>query len=526
VYKKHELIKNNSMKKLVYSIIIMAFAVSGCKKGFLSELQNNPNSPTDAAASVQLVMPGAITSLTDIVTGVGYSNGYQGQAAWVGYWNYSGGYSFNQTVQEYVVTNSSPQLWDGYYGVLANINVIVQKGGADPTLKNYKDIGVILEAAAYKNLVDAYSDVPYSQALKGAGDFHPTYDKGSDIYDSLVAKLDIAIAEIQANLNNTTTIVVPGQEDVMFHGNMTDWMQLANTIKLKILVQQSAVSAKQAFIQTEAAKTQSAGYLSVDAIANPGYNSAQQGSFYSNFGVSTSGGLNGTFNYIRAGGFGVDFYKNTNDPRLGYFYCVMGAQPTDPAYYVPSGNASDYYGDYLGIQVTQPTKGSGIGPGLIKNASATQGDVFMLAAESDFVQAEAVLRGYITGNAQTLYQNGIVADYEYLGVPDAAGAAANYYGQSELTNVSWPSTPSAQISTVITQKWAALNGISCAEAWNDWRRTGFPVVPATLSPTSEQHHMPYRYYYPAEEPQTNADAWKAAGGDTIDPYNTKVFWMP
>jgi hypothetical protein len=522
------------MKNLVYIGIIAVVLGSGCGKSYLSSLANNPNSPTDAAATVQLVLPGAISSLTDVVNGVGT---YQSQAVWEGYWNYSGGYSFNQPVQEYVMTNSSPQVWDNYYYVLANINVIVQKGGASATLANYKDIGEILEAIAFKNLVDAYDAIPYTQALQGSANFHPGYDKGTDVYDSLVAKLDVAIADIEANLSNVN-MVVPGSDDILFGGKMSNWAQFGNTVKLKLLVQQSAVSAKAAFINTEASKTQSVGYLSVDAIENPGYNSAKQGQFYANFGVSTSGGLNGTYNYIRAGGFALDFYKNNNDPRLGYFYSVKGTQPTDAGtaqypnghYYYPSSTPSDYYGDLLGLQVTAPANGSGIGPGLIKDKTGSQGEVLMLAAESYFVQAEATLRGYLpggAGTAQTLYQNGITASFEYLGVPNAAAAAQTYYTPTVTeTNVSWPTALADQISTVITQKWAALNGISCAEGWNDWRRTGFPAVPGTLSPTATHHNMPYRYYYPAEEPTENATAWTAAGGPNVDPFATKLFWMP
>ncbi|HWB28177.1 MAG TPA: SusD/RagB family nutrient-binding outer membrane lipoprotein [Chitinophagaceae bacterium] len=516
------------MKKLMYISIIAVVAGLGCKKGFLSELQNNPNSPTTSAATVQLVLPGTITSLVGILNGVGSGN-YQFQAAWEGYWNYSGGYSFNQTVQEYIMTNTTPQIWDGYYGVLTNLNVIKQQANASASLSNYGDIASILGAICYKGLVDAYNDVPYSEALKGSGNFYPKYDKGSDIYDSIVANLDAAMADITANMSNAS-VVTPGNDDAMFGGDMSMWVKFANTVKLKCLVQQSAVSAKQAYLTSEAGKTNSYGYLDEDALVNPnsGYNTTQPSPMYANFGVSASGGLNGTYNYIRAGGFALDFYKNNSDPRLGYFYSVKGTQPTDDNYYAQSSDVNDYYGDYLGIQVTQPTKGSGIGPGLIKNKTGNQAAVMMLAAESYFVQAEAAVRGYLPGGsgaAHTAYNNGIVASMEYLGIPNAAAAAATYEAQA-TTYIAWPTATADQIHTIIYQKWAALNGISCQEGWNDWRRTGYPNVPGTKSPTATQKQMPYRYYYPVEEPNDNADAWQAAGGDKVNPYTDKIFWMP
>lgn len=519
------------MKKIILiSIITAAIIGSGCKKGFLSELQNNPNSPTSSAATVQLVLPGTLTSLVSIVNGTGYSGSYEGQAAWMGYWNYAGGYSFNSTVQNYVLTNTNPQLWDNYYGILSNLNVISQDAASDPTLVNYTAISNVLQAICFQNLVDVYNDIPYSQAIQGQGNFFPGYDKASDIYDSLVARLDVAIGLIQSNLSNASA-VVPAQDDIMFGGDMQQWLLFANSVKLRMLVRESAVSSKQAYISTEIAKTASAGYLGLgqNALVNPGYSSAKPSPMYGQFGVAPNGGINGSFNYLRSGNQAMVFYKTTNDPRLAYFYGVNGTQPNDVNgdYYAITlpPNYNDYNADYLGIQVTATAAGSGIGPGLIQNPS--QSAVMMLASESLFNQAEAVVRGYTTGNAQQLYQQAITASFEYLNVgndPDTYAQA--YYNQTNVTNVSWPAGTAAQIQAILTQKWAALNGISNAEAWNDWRRTGYPVPKVSLSPSNTQSHPPYRYYYPVEEPNSNPVAWKAAGGDQVDPFSSKIFWMP
>src|ERR1019366_9311711 len=154
----------------------------------------------------------------------------QSQAVWMGYWNYAGGYSFVETVQDYVMTNTSPQLWDNYYGVLTNLNVINQDASASPNLVNSTAISDILESICFQNLVDVYNDIPYTHALQGQGDFFPAYDKGSDVYDSLVNKLDVAINLIQSNLSNANA-VLPTGDDIMFGGNMSKWLLFANTVK-------------------------------------------------------------------------------------------------------------------------------------------------------------------------------------------------------------------------------------------------------------------------------------------------------
>jgi hypothetical protein len=166
----------------------------------------------------------------------------------------------------------------------------------------------------------------------------------------------------------------------------------------------------------------------------------------------------------------------------------------------------------------------------------------MLAAESYFVQAEATVYGWLPGGAaqaKVLYQNGIRASYEYLNVGGSTGAAdtyaAAYYNQPNVAYVAFPTTASQDslIHIIIEQKWAALNGINNVEAYNDWRRTfnpsrntGYPIVPVSVSPSNIEPHAPFRYYYPTEEATSNGTAWKAAGGNAIDPFTDKIFWMP
>ena len=181
------------------------------------------------------------------------------------------------------MTSSGPQLWDPYYGVLTNLNFMVTQNTGVATNANYVDIAEILEAICFQNLVDLYGDIPYSQALNAAKNFYPSYDKQSDIYDSLTANLDNAMADISANLSNSS-VVTPTTDDVMFAGNMQSWLIFANTVKLRMLLREVNVTAKQAFITSEIGKTASYGYITSDALVNPGYSSADPNQIYGGFG--------------------------------------------------------------------------------------------------------------------------------------------------------------------------------------------------------------------------------------------------
>ncbi len=87
-------------------------------------------------------------------------------------------------------------------------------------------------------------------------------------------------------------------------------------------------------------------------------------------------------------------------------------------------------------------------------------------------RAEARQKGLITTGptAKELYQSGITASFEYLGL-DAA-AATTYYSQV-LNNVNYDNSTNKQ-EAIITQKWIAVNGINAEQSWFDYSRTGYP----------------------------------------------------
>ncbi len=529
------------MKKILILFATISIIGGGCAKDYLSSLQNNPNAPTTDVATPPLILPGVLTGITNIVNDFG---SYQNEAEWIGYWNGQPGYGAFNNIFDYNMTNSSPQLWDNYYGVLTNLNALVQQSSGTANA-DYRDIANVLEAICFQNLVDLYNDIPYTEALQGAGDFYPKYDNASDVYDSLTAKLDVAIADINANLNNVA-VTLPASDDVMFGGNMQNWLQFANAVKLRLLVRESNISAKQPYIASEISKTASLGYLDVDALVNPGYISAKPGNIWANFGVSPSGSINVGTGEFGANQAAIDFYTATQDVRLGYFYASKNISPTDPNFYIYPDSllsnfaqyVSQYAGNYCGLQKAVAGGSSDLGPGIIQ--SPGQSAVMMTAADSYFNQAEATVRGWLPGGnaaAQTLYQAGITKSYEYLGVGGSTSAAdayaAAYYGQN-LAFVAFPvgASTDSLVHTILEQKWAALNGINIEEPYADWRRTfdpslnsGYPLVPGSISPTRANSYMPFRYLYPTEEQNNNNAAWTAAGGATVNVFTSKIFWM-
>ena len=59
------------------------------------------------------------------------------------------------------------------------------------------------------------------------------------------------------------------------------------------------------------------------------------------------------------------------------------------------------------------------------------------------------------------------------------------------------------IQAIITQKYYAMCGFQGFEAWNEWRRTGYPILGASAATTIDPGQMPLRMLYPNSELTSN-----------------------
>jgi hypothetical protein len=69
--------------------------------------------------------------------------------------------------------------------------------------KNQLAVAMILEVWAYQNMTDTWGDIPFSQALQDVKNTQPKYDKQSDIYPALLAKLDTALSLIDVSKSDS-----------------------------------------------------------------------------------------------------------------------------------------------------------------------------------------------------------------------------------------------------------------------------------------------------------------------------------
>ena len=93
----------------------------------------------------------------------------------------------------------------------------------------------MMQCYTFQLLADLYDEIPFSEALKGEGNVtNPHFEKGQDIYDSLIVRLNFALSlDFEAE-----TAEEIGAEDLLFEGNIERWKQFANTLKLKLYLRQ------------------------------------------------------------------------------------------------------------------------------------------------------------------------------------------------------------------------------------------------------------------------------------------------
>ena len=383
-------------------------------------------------------------------------------------WSQSDGFSWYSDEFKYNVTSSfySATFDNVYANPLKQYQVL--NNLTDTKYDYYKAIAKVMKAFHFQILVDTYGDIPYSEALGRSLLATPKYDDAQTIYEDLIVQLTDAIALIK---NAPENVVVPGADDCMFGGDMETWIKFANTLKLRILVRQSDMTGRESYITTELGviNAEGSGYITSDVGVNPGFiegETDKQTPIWDELGWDAAGTQTMSSKATCATTYIINYLTTTGDPRIDYIY----EKPATGHLGVPQG-LLDY--DTPVVDAYMPEKVSNIGPGILKGGDMDA--IIFTLAESYFNQAEAREKDLITSgpSAQELYESGITASFEYLGLQPAD--AVTYYSQTKDL-VNWGNSPN-KIKAIITQKWIAVNGITAEQSWFDYSRTGYPSIP-------------------------------------------------
>jgi hypothetical protein len=517
------------MKKII-TYILMGVAVVGtsCKKYL--DINDNPNSAT--SATPQLILPQALVATASNLNGF---NSYGAQLG--GFMANAGGYGgFGTSITYNFSANDHSGRWTTTYDILEDYQAILNQTEGKAEYSYFDAAARIMKAHSFQLLVDAYNDVPYTEALKGADVLTPAYTDAKVIYKDLADELDKAIATINTG-DNTPGVTPLGNSDVMFKGDVVKWKQFANTLKLRILLHGNG---KVDFSNTTFSTD---GFLTTDALINPGYtrDNGRQNPKWNTWAFGYTG-TDGNKAWM-PNTFVFSFYngQKLSDPKRGaaiyYNYPTTG---TNRLGVEGTGIQSSPSGSFWYPSTNRDGKTAGNVTGVLKGPEA--GMPVITAAESYFLQAEGVVRGLITGDAKALFESGITASFRYLYMkPDGtisgnpAADAAAYIADnstSPLVNFDLAVSTDQKIEAIITQKYIALNMVNSDEAWNEYRRTHYPTLVNTAGATGTQtfassvsestrpDRLPTRILYPTSEGSYNSTNVPK----NISPFTSLVFW--
>ena len=431
--------------KNISKILLIIFTVgiyTSCQQDF--DVNTDPNTP--GQITPDLALASAEASLIAINGGElanlgGFYAQYHTQSPSAGQYD---------AIDEYnLSTGFGNRTWDELYsGCLNDLKYVAteseKQGNTGKVL-----VAKLLQAYTFQVLVDLFGDVPYTEALGGVANINPKATPGNEIYADLIKQIDAAVTSYKAN-------PVPsafGTQDIIYQGDMTNWLKFANTLKLRIYMRMSYTA--QANPSAVNALIAENNFITVDAgFSKFGTEVSQRNPFYEvNF--STSPGL-GDVNHMASNTL-MQFYEQNNDPRKTAVY-----RPSTTSTYtaLDQGNGESFTN--TAISYARP------------KITATTPVYLITVAESYFLQAEALIRYAGQSGAKQKYDLGVETSFHTYGLA-TSGATALTGPSGVYEFVSGLPTEQA-VRQVIIQKWAALANVNNIEAYIETTRTKFPEV--------------------------------------------------
>lgn len=495
--------------KILNKLIVLFVGVitfSSCTKSFL-DVNNNPNAATD-------VPPKTILPVTTV--GMGFSNSNElGKAAAL-LMQYNANTNPASVAGGYDTWNFSglDGQWSNelYAGVINNLGILIQKTQGKSGA--YSGIAKLELAYTFAMITDLWGDVPYSEAGQGidASGFPkfpaPRFDTQADIYlgnstkgiKSLFNLVREGLNDIASN-GPSRAGVDPGADDRVYTGNLSKWTRFGNSLLLKLALQ---VSNK--------VPDSTKAIINDILVNNKPFIDAIDGSLDFNVPFSAA---NPNAYYLQDIGGSI-----TNTQMLSNRFLMLERSMNDSLrlskFY--SKPAATFIGWDNGSPFTPPALAtrSGYGVYVLGATSSGEGAIRLITAfRNYFILAEAALRFGTTGDPNTYYQNGIRAAMKSAGLADAD---INAYFAANPTIVTLSGTNAQKLQQIIMQKYIASVG-NALESYNDYRRTGLPVLtPPITTAGDDPNTFPQRYPYtnveatanpnqPNPRPKTNVKVW-------------------
>ncbi|UZO81317.1 SusD/RagB family nutrient-binding outer membrane lipoprotein [Aquimarina sp. ERC-38] len=487
-----------------YTTIIALLLLSGCEES-LEEININPNQSVENPSLDLLfgaIVPGMIGQLVQ-------SYEVPGQLA-----------------QQIAVKNSevgtlthdedaiSRRFWETVYsennGALRNAGFLIFEA-EERGNQVYQALGKILKAYILSYTTDLFGDIPYTDAAQGFrfGEQYifPKYDAQSEVYRAMLSDLREANTLLETAAANQR---IDESRDLLFKGDKGVWRKFANSLRLRLLMRISEVQDVQAEIAT---LFENPGmfpiFESIEETPQFVFEDITRWPFQPERVNSSDIRLSSIVVDIMKGEGNENQISTRSDPRLSFI--------VDPTETSVANGTPEFIGQPVGIasDIEEDANRS-----LLSSAFRTLNTFWLMTyAELLFIKSEAIHKGFITGNAQEVYRNGVLASITKYGIDETTAESIAYLeevGNNFVGN---------EIKHLAIQRWLdqVNNGF---EGYSVWRRMNHPILTPGQDAVAPQ--IPLRYFYSSkttDKNQVNAD--EAINRPPLNGRNTtfqKVWW--
>lgn len=501
------------MKLYIFSIttiIVLVTLMTSCTRDF-EEINTNPNGIRYVTPD-QLLPSALIGTLS---TNMARNRNFNNELMQV---------TVNPTDAEGAVfrydfrSNWADYLWNNLYTELTNFKDMYRDSTSNNN-SSYKGISLICQAWIYSILTDTYGDIPFTESNKAKAAYggipEPKFDRQKDVYQGLFDMLE------EANTLLTANAAINAGRDPVYKGNIGLWRKLGNSMYLRLLMRvsgKSEVSTQAIAKIKEIVETNTSKYPIITTDSESAYLLWTGVTPYVNPYVTTR---EQDFRAPGIASFFIDNLTAWDDPRI------------NTATYGRSGINRFAIAPFQGMFAGIP---SGYAPGdnpekksyFYSNTSAyslqtePKAGIIMNCAEVKFILAEAAAKGWISGSAETHYNDGVSNAIKYW-VPNWNVNVVDYLTEADMQ---WfdTQTLAEKMQKIHLHKYYALFLVDMQQ-WFEYRRTGYPVLPKGPG-LRNGGIMPARMTYPVYVQSTNPTNYSlAVGAQGPDVISTQVWWQ-
>lgn len=444
------------------------------------------------------------------------------------------GFNFNADIDGV----NNPKWDESYTTEIRNLVQALTLLEDSPERSNLISMIRIWKAQIFMGLVDHYGNVPYNEAGKAVTEslFFPSYDDDAAVYTDLRNEISNAVAALNSGGDYVAEDLFYGNNSPNPTGSASaqveKWKKLGNSLLLRLGMRYSKLDPSTA--QSIVSEAFAGGVM--DSNEDNAY-VKYDGSIY----VQEDNDFLRDFSFFNyAAEPFVDQMKSTNDPRAKFILATYedpGAVSNDPD---PDTVLANQFGVPIGVTDLELSdislgyrgpRGSGLNYTqfhIYAVASPAAPDFYVTYAQTSLLLAEAAVRGWVSGDPKTYYEDGIRADMEVYEIYPNTTSITTAEIDAYLARPEVAYNAADALELINTQYWV-VNIRNGTEAFANFRRSGFPALIRNdfnddLLANGGDGYV-HRMSYPDREGSANADNYSAAveaiGGDNLV---SRVFW--